>query len=179
MTDSRQPELTLELNREKFRISDEFLARYNRPGPRYTSYPTAPVWKDDFGSTISNTSTPRPKPRARRSRLLHAPALLRKSLPVLRLQRGHHQRSRRRLRRISPRSSAKSNNDQPLSSRAPRAKSSSSTGAAARPPISRPRRWKTCSATQPTVFPSHPTPKSASKSIRASPASSISKACAA
>jgi len=30
-------------------ISDEFLAKYNRPGPRYTSYPTAPVWKEDFG----------------------------------------------------------------------------------------------------------------------------------
>lgn len=30
-------------------ISDEFLAKYNRAGPRYTSYPTAPVWKDDFG----------------------------------------------------------------------------------------------------------------------------------
>ena len=29
-------------------ISEEFLAKYNRPGPRYTSYPTAPVWKDDF-----------------------------------------------------------------------------------------------------------------------------------
>ncbi|HKN61971.1 MAG TPA: oxygen-independent coproporphyrinogen III oxidase, partial [Candidatus Acidoferrales bacterium] len=26
-----------------------FLEKYNRPGPRYTSYPTAPVWKDDFG----------------------------------------------------------------------------------------------------------------------------------
>ena len=34
---------------EKFRVSEEFLARYNRPGPRYTSYPTAPVWKEDFG----------------------------------------------------------------------------------------------------------------------------------
>jgi oxygen-independent coproporphyrinogen-3 oxidase len=42
-------ELTLALDRERFRISDEFLARYNRPGPRYTSYPTAPVWQDDFG----------------------------------------------------------------------------------------------------------------------------------
>ena len=42
-------ELTLALNREHFHISDEFLARYNRPGPRYTSYPTAPVWQDDFG----------------------------------------------------------------------------------------------------------------------------------
>ena len=25
------------------------LARYDRPGPRYTSYPTAPVWTDAFG----------------------------------------------------------------------------------------------------------------------------------
>jgi oxygen-independent coproporphyrinogen-3 oxidase len=31
------------------RVSDAFLDKYNRPGPRYTSYPTAPVWKDDFG----------------------------------------------------------------------------------------------------------------------------------
>ena len=30
-------------------ISDAFLEKYNRPGPRYMSYPTAPVWKDDFG----------------------------------------------------------------------------------------------------------------------------------
>jgi oxygen-independent coproporphyrinogen-3 oxidase len=30
-------------------ISDEILSKYNRPGPRYTSYPTAPVWRDDFG----------------------------------------------------------------------------------------------------------------------------------
>ena len=30
-------------------ISDAFLEKYNRPGPRYTSYPTAPVWRDDFG----------------------------------------------------------------------------------------------------------------------------------
>lgn len=30
-------------------LSDATLEKYNRPGPRYTSYPTAPVWKDDFG----------------------------------------------------------------------------------------------------------------------------------
>jgi oxygen-independent coproporphyrinogen III oxidase len=30
-------------------ISPGFLEKYNRPGPRYTSYPTAPVWQDDFG----------------------------------------------------------------------------------------------------------------------------------
>jgi oxygen-independent coproporphyrinogen-3 oxidase len=40
---------TLERMREELRVSEEFLARYNRPGPRYTSYPTAPVWNDAFG----------------------------------------------------------------------------------------------------------------------------------
>ena len=34
---------------DELRVSDEFLAKYNRPGPRYTSYPTAPVWNDAFG----------------------------------------------------------------------------------------------------------------------------------
>ncbi len=34
---------------EELRVGEEFLARYNRPGPRYTSYPTAPVWNDSFG----------------------------------------------------------------------------------------------------------------------------------
>ena len=40
---------SLERMREELRVSEEFLARYNRPGPRYTSYPTAPVWNDAFG----------------------------------------------------------------------------------------------------------------------------------
>jgi oxygen-independent coproporphyrinogen-3 oxidase len=40
---------SLEQMREELRVSEEFLARYNRPGPRYTSYPTAPVWNDAFG----------------------------------------------------------------------------------------------------------------------------------
>jgi oxygen-independent coproporphyrinogen-3 oxidase len=35
--------------REELQVSEEFLARYNRPGPRYTSYPTAPVWNEAFG----------------------------------------------------------------------------------------------------------------------------------
>ena len=26
----------------------ELIKKYDRPGPRYTSYPTAPEWKDDF-----------------------------------------------------------------------------------------------------------------------------------
>jgi len=42
---------TLQSMREELRVSEEFLARYNRPGPRYTSYPTAPVWNDSFGPT--------------------------------------------------------------------------------------------------------------------------------
>jgi oxygen-independent coproporphyrinogen III oxidase len=37
------------ISQETFRISEEFLAKYNTPGPRYTSYPTAPVWQDNFG----------------------------------------------------------------------------------------------------------------------------------
>jgi oxygen-independent coproporphyrinogen-3 oxidase len=49
VTDSRQSDLNLRLDRDSFRISEEFLARYNRPGPRYTSYPTAPVWQDNIG----------------------------------------------------------------------------------------------------------------------------------
>lgn len=39
----------LQLSDENFSITEEFLARYNRPGPRYTSYPTAPVWQENFG----------------------------------------------------------------------------------------------------------------------------------
>jgi oxygen-independent coproporphyrinogen-3 oxidase len=34
---------------EELRVGEEFLVKYNRPGPRYTSYPTAPVWNDNFG----------------------------------------------------------------------------------------------------------------------------------
>jgi oxygen-independent coproporphyrinogen-3 oxidase len=34
---------------EQLRVSEDFLAKYNRPGPRYTSYPTAPIWNDSFG----------------------------------------------------------------------------------------------------------------------------------
>jgi len=40
---------TLYQMRGELRVSEEFLAKYNRPGPRYTSYPTAPVWSDGFG----------------------------------------------------------------------------------------------------------------------------------
>ena len=42
---------TLQQMRDELRVGEEFLAKYNRPGPRYTSYPTAPVWNDSFGPT--------------------------------------------------------------------------------------------------------------------------------
>jgi oxygen-independent coproporphyrinogen III oxidase len=35
--------------KEELRVGQDFLEKYNRPGPRYTSYPTAPVWNDAFG----------------------------------------------------------------------------------------------------------------------------------
>ena len=37
------------LDAQALEVSEEILDRYNRPGPRYTSYPTAPVWVDSFG----------------------------------------------------------------------------------------------------------------------------------
>src|SRR5712692_5434152 len=46
MTNSRD---SSHLEQELSAVSEEFLKRYNRPGPRYTSYPTAPVWQDSFG----------------------------------------------------------------------------------------------------------------------------------
>src|SRR5947209_4097010 len=41
---------SLDQMRGELRVGEDFLAKYNRPGPRYTSYPTAPVWNDTFGS---------------------------------------------------------------------------------------------------------------------------------
>ncbi len=34
---------------EDLSVGEDFVTRYNRPGPRYTSYPTAPVWSESFG----------------------------------------------------------------------------------------------------------------------------------
>jgi oxygen-independent coproporphyrinogen-3 oxidase len=31
-------------------VSEAVLSKYNQPGPRYTSYPTAPEWDDNFGA---------------------------------------------------------------------------------------------------------------------------------
>jgi oxygen-independent coproporphyrinogen-3 oxidase len=41
--------LDISIQGETLNITQELLDRYNVPGPRYTSYPTAPEWNDTFG----------------------------------------------------------------------------------------------------------------------------------
>src|SRR6266851_2991098 len=40
---------SLQQMRGELHVGEEFLKKYNRPGPRYTSYPTAPVWNESYG----------------------------------------------------------------------------------------------------------------------------------
>jgi oxygen-independent coproporphyrinogen III oxidase len=47
---------TLREMRQELSVDEEFVTRYNRPGPRYTSYPTAPVWTDSFGPNEYETA---------------------------------------------------------------------------------------------------------------------------
>ncbi len=47
---------TLREMRQELSVDEEFVNRYNRPGPRYTSYPTAPVWTDSFGPNEFETA---------------------------------------------------------------------------------------------------------------------------
>ena len=42
-------QLDINLHGETLNVTREILERYNVPGPRYTSYPTAPEWLDSFG----------------------------------------------------------------------------------------------------------------------------------
>ncbi len=39
----------IKIQSETLNVTPEILERYNVPGPRYTSYPTAPEWLDTFG----------------------------------------------------------------------------------------------------------------------------------
>src|SRR5947209_3618008 len=41
--------LDFNINGERLAVSPTTLEKYNQPGPRYTSYPTAPEWDDRFG----------------------------------------------------------------------------------------------------------------------------------
>jgi oxygen-independent coproporphyrinogen-3 oxidase len=55
-------------------ISEDFLQKYNRPGPRYTSYPTAPIWQDDFGpDDLEETYLRADKERTPVSLYMHLP----------------------------------------------------------------------------------------------------------
>jgi oxygen-independent coproporphyrinogen-3 oxidase len=44
-------EYAINIRSETLNVTPEILERYNVPGPRYTSYPTAPEWLDTFGPT--------------------------------------------------------------------------------------------------------------------------------
>jgi oxygen-independent coproporphyrinogen-3 oxidase len=41
--------LYIDIQTETLNVTEAILERYNVPGPRYTSYPTAPEWVDSFG----------------------------------------------------------------------------------------------------------------------------------
>ena len=46
----------------KLEVTSEMIKRYNRPGPRYTSYPTVPVWKEgefaeDYAASLHKEGT--------------------------------------------------------------------------------------------------------------------------
>jgi oxygen-independent coproporphyrinogen III oxidase len=59
---------------EELSVGEEFVARYNRPGPRYTSYPTAPVWTDSYGpSDYAEAMTTADKKRSPVSLYMHLP----------------------------------------------------------------------------------------------------------
>ena len=56
-------------NKKATTIPIELLRKYDRPGPRYTSYPTAPVWASDVGtdfysSALTNASRQKNTPLA-------------------------------------------------------------------------------------------------------------------
>jgi oxygen-independent coproporphyrinogen-3 oxidase len=42
-------QMDIKIQGETLNVTPEILDRYNVPGPRYTSYPTAPEWIDSFG----------------------------------------------------------------------------------------------------------------------------------
>ncbi len=122
-------------------ISDEILEKYNRPGPRYTSYPTAPVWKDDFGpddlENLLRTRRTSGAPRFRSTCIFpsaRACAFFARAMC----------RSRRTRAVAIPYLAALKKEIEHVAGTGlekPQ-RESNSIGAAARRPISRPRKWK-------------------------------------
>ena len=48
--------LEVNVNGERVAVLATTLEKYNQPGPRYTSYPTAPEWDDSFGPEEARAS---------------------------------------------------------------------------------------------------------------------------
>src|SRR5215831_5085171 len=48
--------LELTIGNSSMGVSIDLLTKYNQPGPRYTSYPTAPEWDDSFGESDLRTA---------------------------------------------------------------------------------------------------------------------------
>ena len=69
------------------------IERYDRPGPRYTSYPTAVEFHDGFGDPTYRARLRPPRPHRPTALALRARAVLRVALRVLRV-RGHATRKR-------------------------------------------------------------------------------------
>ena len=60
--------------RQELAVGEQFVVRYNKPGPRYTSYPTAPVWTDSFGpKDFENAIAAADKKRSPLSLYMHLP----------------------------------------------------------------------------------------------------------
>ncbi len=76
--------------------SDALLARYDVAGPRYTSYPTAPMWSESFGPAdyaekLDEPAAPVEAKTTRAAISVFSSAVLSRDVPVLRLQRGRDQ----------------------------------------------------------------------------------------
>lgn len=67
--------LEVRLNDERVSFPRSLLEKYNVAGPRYTSYPTAPEWSDDFGPADMADRLGSPHPAAERplSLYMHLP----------------------------------------------------------------------------------------------------------
>jgi oxygen-independent coproporphyrinogen-3 oxidase len=61
----KEESLNINLQSETLNVTAALVEKYNVPGPRYTSYPTAPEWVDSFGpadfkQTIAESNAARP-----------------------------------------------------------------------------------------------------------------------
>lgn len=60
-----------QIDGQTVQIHDALIEKYSRPGPRYTSYPTAPNWEKNFGPSdfykaLQESNTPDPRTKIRR-----------------------------------------------------------------------------------------------------------------